>query len=275
MTKKAELVSTAPTVNVESLLMKAVESGQSIDTLERLLAMREKLQSEFARTEYFKALSEFQSECPFIPKERTVKDKSGNVRYKYASLDDIVKVVGPLLKTHGLSFTVNTDNTAASVAAICEIHHAAGHSEKSVFVVPVEETAFMNEAQKVASAQAYAKRYAFCNALGILTSDMDDDGQSLGQGVTIQDIYKRMQLTMSKVFEHYETIQTIKYAIKDKTLDIAIEAWEELSNADKMALWVAPTKGGPFTTEERKAMHSDEWHHMFKSIYGEKVEPIK
>jgi hypothetical protein len=39
----------------------------------------------------------------------------------------------------------------------------------------------MNAQQKVASALTYAKRYAFCNALGILTTDQDDDAQSAGE----------------------------------------------------------------------------------------------
>src|SRR3990167_3791525 len=40
----------------------------------------------------------------------------------------------------------------------------------------------MNAAQKVASALTYAKRYAFCNAFGILTGDADDDARLTGNG---------------------------------------------------------------------------------------------
>jgi hypothetical protein len=36
----------------------------------------------------------------------------------------------------------------------------------------------MNEQQKYASALTFAKRYSFCNSLGILTGDEDTDGRT-------------------------------------------------------------------------------------------------
>ena len=41
--------------------------------------------------------------------------------------------------------------------------------------MPIDKDGFMNTPQKFASALTYAKRYAFCNAFGILTADEDDD----------------------------------------------------------------------------------------------------
>jgi len=39
----------------------------------------------------------------------------------------------------------------------------------------------MNDAQKIASALTYSKRYAFCNATGIMTGDEDQDGNGGGE----------------------------------------------------------------------------------------------
>jgi hypothetical protein len=46
-----------------------------------------------------------------------------------------------------------------------------------------------------------------------------------------------------------------------QTGDVAgvAQIWLELSNETKEALWVAPTKGGVFTTEERAFLKSDEF----------------
>lgn len=170
----------------ERLISQAIDKGVDPATMERLLAMREKLIAERARNAFFEALSRFQSECPIIKKRKTavIKSDKGEFSYKYAPLDHIVKVVSPLLTRHGLSYTivtrVETDGSKTLLVAVCTVHHAMGHSEPSDFKVPVDQGARMNDMQKFASAQTYAKRYAFCNSLGILTGDGDDDGHAGG-----------------------------------------------------------------------------------------------
>ena len=46
------------------------------------------------------------------------------------------------------------------------------------------------------------------------------------------------------------------------------EAWGEISNEDKQALWLAPSKGGVFTTAERAALKSDEFN-AARKVMGE------
>ena len=46
------------------------------------------------------------------------------------------------------------------------------------------------------------------------------------------------------------------------------EAWGEISNEDKAALWLAPSKGGVFTTAERAALRSDEFN-AARKVMGE------
>lgn len=192
--KKAELVKREPSSVVpmtessaESLLAKAIERGADINTLERLLAMRKELMAEQARNAFFNALSGFQAKCPIIPKTKTAKIQSrtgGSYSYSYAPLEVIVKQVSPILCEWGLSFTIQTrlESEPLSIVAICTVHHCAGHSESSEFRAPIDQEARMNDMQKAASAQTYAKRYALCNALGILTGDDDDDGHGITSG---------------------------------------------------------------------------------------------
>jgi hypothetical protein len=42
------------------------------------------------------------------------------------------------------------------------------------------------------------------------------------------------------------------------------EAWGEISKEDQQALWIAPSKGGVFTTAERAALRSDECNAAMK-----------
>jgi hypothetical protein len=43
-------------------------------------------------------------------------------------------------------------------------------------VVPLGTEAFMSEVQKFGARATFAKRYAFCDAFGIITGDKDNDG---------------------------------------------------------------------------------------------------
>lgn len=51
--------------------------------------------------------------------------------------------------------------------------------------------------------------------------------------------------------DNFDSIVAIKEAVKLDDPMMAVEAWQELSEATKRALWIAPTKGGVFTTAER------------------------
>lgn len=168
----------ASRLDIETLIAKAIDKDLSADTMERFLSMRRELKAEQAKYEFDRALSEFQAECPTIEKTKKVdftSKRTGNkVAYSYAPLEVIVQQVKDRLSKYGFSYTVNT-RTNGMVTAICKLTHEAGHSESSEFSVPIDPDAFMNEQQKYASALTFAKRYAFCNALGILTGDEDND----------------------------------------------------------------------------------------------------
>lgn len=170
-------------VDAGALIQRAIDKGLPLEQMERLLAMRRELKTEWAREQFFKALSKFQQECPVIKKSAAVDFEGrngGRVKYNYAPLDEIVFQVKDLLEKHGFSYTIKPIQTADLVTSVCEAHHVDGHTETTPFSVPVDHGAKMNSAQQVASAMTYSKRYAFCNAFGIMTGDADDDAQSVG-----------------------------------------------------------------------------------------------
>lgn len=169
-----------PAVIPEDLLARAIDKGVDVATLERLLAMRSQLRAEAARDAYYSALAAFQRECPPVQKSKTVLDKYGKLRYRYAPLEEIVRQVGPLISAHGFSYTLDTEQTGPpnlQLTAICRTHHVGGHSEETRLQVPISGE-YMSAQQLVGSARTYASRYAFCNAWGIMTADEDDDGNA-------------------------------------------------------------------------------------------------
>ena len=55
------------------------------------------------------------------------------------------------------------------------------------------------------------------------------------------------------------SVVAIKDGIATNDLSTANESWKELTDAEKELLWVAPTKGGVFTTAEKKTMQTTEF----------------
>ena len=50
-------VSVAPISSAESMIMQAIDKGASVETMEKLLDMRERINAELAKSEYFTAMS--------------------------------------------------------------------------------------------------------------------------------------------------------------------------------------------------------------------------
>lgn len=243
------------------MLTQAVEKGASVETMERLLDMRRELKTEQAREAYYSALAGFQAECPIIQKTKEVKIK-GEVRYRYAPLESIIKQVGPLLQKHGFSYKFKTIPGQNEVKICCDAYHKDGYADDSCFSIPIDEGAFMSDAQKAGSASTFAKRYAFCNVFGISTGDEDNDGADAGRHQVDEGVlYRRFTQQMKTVMDNIDTVLTIKRALAEGELDVAAEAWGEVCTdmAVYQNLAVAPTKGGCFDLTEKKLMGSDEF----------------
>ncbi len=172
LVKPAEL-----SLSPEVLISQAIKKGATVDTLERLLAMRNQLKKEKAEEAYHTAMAEFQAECPIIKKKKRVNNKDGSKRYSYAPLESIVEQVKPLIQKYGFSYTIDAKVETEWVEAICKVVHKFGHNESGSFKIPIDTEAYMSQPQKFAAALTFAKRYAFCDAFGILTGDDDNDAQ--------------------------------------------------------------------------------------------------
>lgn len=161
---------------VESMIMTAIKEKVPVETMERFLAMRKELKAEFAKEQFDLAMSNFQAELPEIKKSKEVKDNGGKTLYKYAPLESIIGQVKGILSKHGLSYSVKTEVEADKVKSIVFIKHTAGHSEQSEMTTPLAtKTGIMSQPQQIAATATFSKRYAFMNALGIMTGDEDSE----------------------------------------------------------------------------------------------------
>jgi hypothetical protein len=163
------------------LISQALAQSLPIEYLERLMALQERWEKNQAKKAFDEAMSKFQSKCPIIKKTKNgARTKSGTIISKYAPIEKIVEQTKDLISECGFSYLVKTPAfTVVSVEVSVEVRHKLGHSEISTVTFPlISKTGdIMSAPQVVAGSVTFAKRYAFCNAFGIMTMDEDKDGQ--------------------------------------------------------------------------------------------------
>lgn len=168
---------TAPT-DVLSLLERAIDKGIDVDSLEKLVALHERLQDREAAKAFVVALAEFQNECPPIPREKPVEfvsDRGGKVRYNYATFEVVAETVRPLLYKHGLAMSFPREVVDGVEYVVFLLQHRDGHSTRTLYPAPPGGTGLMSPAQKTAGGNTTAKRHAMINGLALATCDPDDD----------------------------------------------------------------------------------------------------
>lgn len=166
-----------PTAVTQRLLTLAVENRMDAGQLRELVQMDREMRQEQAALDYAAALAAFQDECPPLHKSKNVSfvTKSGNaVDYDYAPLDEIVKIIRPVLRKHGLSFKWDATTTGGMLTCICTVWHVNGHRETSSFTLPTENASTMSAQQKVRAANTFAQRTSLEAALGLVATGDND-----------------------------------------------------------------------------------------------------
>lgn len=177
------------------------------DKLEKFLDLQERILNKRNEQEFSEAMAGFQQDCPIIERKKKVSFKS--TKYDYATLDEMVYTIKPILAKHGLSFSFDTVYGEKDFQLITIISHINGHSKKYSLTFPrTHDDQRMNETQRMKSALTYAKRAGLENALGIVTSDEDDDARRLSESIIspeqakqLTDMIEKTQSSLPKLLE--------------------------------------------------------------------------
>lgn len=166
------------------------------DRMKGLLDVYERMQANQAAEDFGNAIAAFQAKCPQIKKERSI-DLGGGKGPQYASLDDIMRVITPLLAEAGLGVSYSaslTDN--GSMRVLCNVRKGR-HVETTEITLAVPSQMRVNDTQRMGAALSYAKRYALCAALNIIVTDEDSDANGLAQTITEEQIATLKELIES------------------------------------------------------------------------------
>ena len=178
---------------------------------------------------------------------------------KYADLGSVVRAIKDPFADNGLSYTQFPICDGESAGVITVLMHKSGEWMRSSYSIPLVK----RDAQAVGSCITYARRYALQAIAGIPADD--DDGNQASERLDPLAIHN------DAVARNMDSIVCIRQALDEDNWETAAEAYGELTDEDKIALYtIAPTKGGKaWTSKQRKALKSDEFYQARKVMTGE------
>jgi hypothetical protein len=156
----------------------ASDPAVDIDKLERLMAMRERMQARQSETEFNQAMNRAQG------KMRRIATDSDNpqTRSKYASYAALDRVLRPLYVEEGFSLSFdNGDSPAETVRVLCHVSHAGGHTRTYHTDMPADGKGakggdVMTKTHASGSAMTYGMRYLLKMIFNVAIGEDDNDG---------------------------------------------------------------------------------------------------
>lgn len=160
---------------IQAVIEKAM-TAESVGVVERLVALHERMDARAAERLFAAAFVALQSELSPVAASKAVPNNDGSIRYKFAPFEDIMEHARPLLQKNGFTVTFSMSFSDGRIIQKCTLQHVGGHSRTNEFAARIGKgPPGSSEAQGDGAASTYAKRFAFCNALNIVT-DTDTDG---------------------------------------------------------------------------------------------------
>lgn len=171
----------------------------------------------------------------------------GKYTFAYAPLDTIMDAIKGPLQANGLALVQGVSRYDSGDVLNTRIIHSSGQWAANETPVVAQKTC---SAQEYGSALTYARRYGVTMLMSLVADDDDDANSGDGNKARFLD---------EAINRHAKTIAGIKDCFAAEDWKGAAKLWEKISSDDKRTLWVAPSKGGPFSTIERELFRSSKF----------------
>lgn len=163
--------------SINAVAEAARDPNMSVEKLEKLISLQERVLDREAQLSFNRDFVPMKEKLPLVVKAHYNHQTKSN----YAKLEDINKVIDPILSQYGFGTSarvISQDDSGVSVE-VC-LKHKDGHSESNVVFMPLDNKGIAGSVNKtmphaVASSVTYARRVGLCALLGISTGD-DTDG---------------------------------------------------------------------------------------------------
>ncbi|MBS0219174.1 MAG: ERF family protein [Proteobacteria bacterium] len=171
-----------PVTIIQVIARVASDPTADIEKLERLLAMKERMDARQAQIEYDNAMSDAQEAMKPI----RANLESQQTRSEYADYSALDKAVRPIYAKHGFSLSFSTAEGAPDncVRIVCTVGHRSGHRERPHLDMPADGKGargndVMTKTHATGAAITYGKRYLLGMIFNLAVT-RDDDGNGAG-----------------------------------------------------------------------------------------------
>lgn len=174
----------------------ATDPNCDLDKMERLLNMQERVMAKQSEQAFNAAMAAMQAEIPSIAE----RGKGHNDK-RYATLEDIVDVVRPIMHKYGFAVSFRVAQAAPQITVTGVLMHKDGHREETSMMLAADTSGSKNAVQAIGSSVSYGKRYVLAALLNIATRGEDDDGYAATphtpvtqtQAIQLQGLYGRIK----------------------------------------------------------------------------------
>ena len=179
-----------------------------VEHMERVLAMQERWEANQARKAFFKAFREAQAELKPVVKRGKVLTKSGGILYHFATAEDLVNMLDPIIVRHGFSRSITSKPSPKEnhTTFVLILRHEDGHQEEYPMEAPLAPQGGAQGNQKlqgVASAYTYCERHLLLKVWGVQTVKDDDGLAASGDAVGMEKVteaqVEQMKAALEKV----------------------------------------------------------------------------
>lgn len=217
-------------------------SQAGVEAVKELFSLRQKIVEEQARKEFYEALRRVQEQLPAVPRTRTVLNQNGTVRYRYATFDDMLRVVKPYLTQNGFSFGFKTRIEGNQVYVRCELYHEGGHMESCEVALPILSSPGMNPAQAAGAVLTYAKRYSLSMLLGISAEEDTDANLNttlVGDQVIVHENSKppSQPVKREEPLKEDEKVAVERQKLRIQASEILKKAYPESTPKQRTEMW--------------------------------------
>jgi len=174
-------------LDVPALMQAIVDKGitpDSVAVMKDLLNIQREIRQDEAKAAFNNDFLALRKECHPIAATKVIPTRDGGVKGKFASLEDIMGEVSPLLEKYGFSDTYSQDSVEGGRTRVTvTLLHTSGHERSSTYTCREHSSPNNTPAQNDGGTNKMARRHALCNMLGIVLN-YDADARLEGDTIT-------------------------------------------------------------------------------------------
>lgn len=176
----------APTNMLQVIATAVADPRCDVAKMQALLDMQKQIEEREERKAFTRAFNALQAELPVITKDGKIdhggdkNDGKKRVKTSFATYPNINRIVGPLLKKHGFTYSNSMEPSPDGAMFIVGLlEHIEGGSRSTRSRLTADVTGAKNNQQGWGSSQQYGMRYnliALLNIVSEAAADSDNDG---------------------------------------------------------------------------------------------------